>query len=277
MGLRDSFVSKGLEPLHSILDHAVLPSLYLFPGDPGEPPVTRLGGRPNLPPELAWPEWQSEPLAFIAQLDLDTLPKLENLPLPDHGALFFFYAGSEKAWGGTPESVGCTRVLYSATPLASAQLRDFPQQLPPHLAFTGIALDPILRGHSLPDRYDQTLEELELGDEIAEAYEDWLAAWRAEVPTWHRMGGYPDPIQEDPKLEIQLFTHGLLGDSDGYKKAKELGLYPGARDWQLLLQVDSEEDAGMMWGDVGILYFLIHPQDLASRNFENVQFVLQCC
>ena len=46
--------------------------------------------------------------------------------------------------------------------------------------------------------------------------------------------------------------------------------------WRLLLQVDSEGEAGMMWGDAGMPYYRIYDQDLAARNSDNVWMVLQC-
>ena len=50
----------------------------------------------------------------------------------------------------------------------------------------------------------------------------------------------------------------------------------GARDLRLLLQVDSMDAPRMMWGDVGMLYFLIRGEDLAARNFDAVWLTLQC-
>jgi uncharacterized protein YwqG len=44
----------------------------------------------------------------------------------------------------------------------------------------------------------------------------------------------------------------------------------------LLLQIDSEARAGMMWGDLGRIYFMIHKDDLRRRRFENVVLILQC-
>jgi hypothetical protein len=54
-----------------------------------EEPTIRLGGRPNLAPDLTWPEWDNEPLAFVAQLDLTAIPEIAGLDLPRSGALYF--------------------------------------------------------------------------------------------------------------------------------------------------------------------------------------------
>jgi uncharacterized protein YwqG len=56
-----------------------------------EEPTSRLGGRPNLAPNLTWPEWDEEPLAFVAQLDLAAIPEIAGFNLPRSGALYFFY------------------------------------------------------------------------------------------------------------------------------------------------------------------------------------------
>jgi len=53
-----------------------------------------------------------------------------------------------------------------------------------------------------------------------------------------RLGGYPNRVQ--------------------YSKLKPTD------DWQLLMQLDSEDEAGMMWGDVGKLYFTILEHDLST-------------
>jgi uncharacterized protein YwqG len=53
-------------------------------------------------------------------------------------------------------------------------------------------------------------------------------------------------------------------------------LRSGAADWRLLLQVDSEEHAGMVWGDAGRLYYWMRTQDLVARRFDQAWLVLQC-
>ena len=80
------------------------------------------------------------------------------------------------------------------------------------------------------------------------------------------------------RLECQLVTNGLYcGDATGYQDPRRASLELGASDWQLLLQIDSDEERlGWMWGDVGRVYFWIRRQDLASADFEGAWAVLQC-
>ncbi len=43
-----------------------------------------------------------------------------------------------------------------------------------------------------------------------------------------------------------------------------------------MLQVDSDDEAGMMWGDAGMLYYWIRDDDLAARRFDRAWCVMQC-
>ena len=52
-------------------------------------------------------------------------------------------------------------------------------------------------------------------------------------------------------------------------------LSKGAMDWQLLLQIDSDENAGMRWGNAGMLYYWIKRDDLKARHFDDTWLVLQ--
>ena len=61
-----------------------------------------------------------------------------------------------------------------------------------------------------------------------------------------------------------------------YRDPRRKALEPGADDWGLLLQLDSDETAGFMWGDVGMLYYWIRKQDLAKNRFDRVWMAQQC-
>src|SRR5262249_16379383 len=140
----------------------------------GEEWPNRLGGRPNLPPEIAWPLWENEPLAFIAQLDLATLPSL-GLALPRTGTLFFFYEGIEYGSAGPP--VEFQRVLFSEQPSSTFPLRDLPGNLYEDHHFQAIHLCPTPVADTVPGAEDTLLDLLALTDDERASYEAFLEEW----------------------------------------------------------------------------------------------------
>ncbi|HYT23842.1 MAG TPA: YwqG family protein [Candidatus Polarisedimenticolia bacterium] len=76
---------------------------------------------------------------------------------------------------------------------------------------------------------------------------------------------------------LYLVTNGVYaGNASGYKDPRRGELEPGAHDWTLLLQIDSDDNAKMMWGDAGMLYVWIRRQGVASREFDKAWTILQC-
>jgi uncharacterized protein YwqG len=93
----------------------------------------------------------------------------------------------------------------------------------------------------------------------------------------HRLLGHPDPVQGDMQVACQLVTNGLYcGDSSGYEDPRAADLRTGAAEWRLLLQIDSQDEAEMMWGDVGRIYYWIKHSDLVARDWELSWLILQC-
>ena len=94
----------------------------------------------------------------------------------------------------------------------------------------------------------------------------------------HQMGGYPEPIQSaEMDLECQLVTNGLyLGDARGYSDPRAEALKDGAAEWRLLLQLDSDDELGVMWGDVGMIYFWVREPEARRGEFGGTWLILQC-
>ncbi len=44
----------------------------------------------------------------------------------------------------------------------------------------------------------------------------------------------------------------------------------------MFLQIDEDDNAKMMWGDAGAIYFLMRRVDLEAGRFERAWFVFQC-
>jgi uncharacterized protein YwqG len=77
----------------------------------------------------------------------------------------------------------------------------------------------------------------------------------------HQVGGIAFSIQNSVEAECAKFA----GDPP------EL-----IDDWQLVLQIDSDSEAGMTWGDVGRLYLCARKRDLMARRFDQCWMDMQC-
>ena len=275
--LPDLLKAKGLERIADVVQTSVKRSIRLTTGARTKDACNRLGGAPNLAPELEWPQWRGHSLAFLAQFDLNALPVIDGFDLPHEGSLFFFHEGGEDAsWACAEEDPGYARVLFSKQSLTECAPRAFPDDLEDERRYRGLELSNTPVEETIPDSCDQVIEELGLTHEESDHYEEVWEQWNSRRPDFcHRLAGYPDRLQGDLRLQAQLAAHGLIG-GEAYEEGRRKGLWAGAKDWELLLQIDSDEDARMMWGDCGRIYYLIHKDDLRERRFERVWVGLEC-
>ena len=85
-------------------------------------------------------------------------------------------------------------------------------------------------------------------------------------------------VQNSMQLDCQLASSGIdLRCDAGYDDPRAAQLEGGAADWMLLLQVDTDDKAGWMWGDCGTLYYWIRRPDLLAGRFDRVWMIFQCC
>jgi uncharacterized protein YwqG len=88
----------------------------------------------------------------------------------------------------------------------------------------------------------------------------------------------PAVQNDDMELECQLASRGVyVGNPDGYQDPRRAELEAGAAEWKLLLHLDTDDDTGWMWGDVGTLYYWIRESDARRGDFSTVWFSYQCC
>jgi uncharacterized protein YwqG len=245
------------------------------------PGTSKFGGLPDLPEDLAWPEWNGQPLAFIAQFRLEEIAPFDlDRLLPATGMLYYFYEAQQDTWGFDPKDEGSARCLYYDGDTARIRRTPFPETLhewgrdypPCRLQLSAEA--------SLPGGQSMYIDRLALSEDEVAAY-DGLIEWMKgpdEDFGGHRLLGYANAVQNDyMEEECALVTGGIyLGGPEAYQTEEAQELKKTAPEWQLLLQVDSDNDAGMMWGDSGLIYYWIKTEDLARRDFESVWLILQC-
>ena len=215
-------------------------------------------------------------MGFLACIDLSQLPRTFDW-LPKSGRLLFFYDMEEQPWGFDPNDREGWAVIYVQHPLeAGAPKADAPKGLKSDciLNMRGMRFESA----TLPPSWEEdALVPLQLTD----AEEDELSELRSSLcgggPN-HQIGGFPDPIQSpEMPIECQLVSNGLYcGDSTGYQDPRAEQLKSGVTDWRLLLQMDSDDDLNVMWGDAGMVYFWIREDDAKQGDFSKAWLVLQC-
>ena len=239
-------------------------SLRLTPGSGGR---SRLGGPPDVPPGFEWPVWQQEELTLLAQLQLDELPPS---PLPPDGALLVFHALAAAPSGGQPSHAGACRVVL---------VRDEP-------------VVPLARDEALPSVPLVASAELTLPAEPAslvldaDAFDLWteLRARLAAIHgvelderssghhALHRLLGYPDTIAGTMGADAELVSHGIDVDAgDHYLDPRAEELEARAGEWQLLLELSRDDDAGVTLGHGERLYVWIRERDLRAARFDDVR------
>ena len=235
--------------------------------------ASKLGGLPDLLVGTAWPYWKGAPLSFLAQIRLEEAQPYDVAhDLPATGLLSFFYDARQQTYGDNPADRGSWQVVYSNGSATQLRRLAVPPDMPPAGRFAPCGVT-FASEVTLPQQPELEIPDWSWqGDERAR-YEEFLAAFptpQEHGRTHTRLLGYPDTLQDDMRSEVQLAANGLTGaDPRAAEVAK------GAGAWRLLFQLDSEADAGMRWGDAGMLYFWIERDALKTMRFENVWMVLQ--
>lgn len=212
---------------------------------------SKIGGLPDMPADWEFPKYKNGLLSFLGQFSLKELKPydVEN-DLPNSGILYIFYDVVEQPWG-FKEDEGCFKVLYFDGDEKDLVRKKYPEEtedyfpLPVfHVSFSNMLTLP------------EYPENMKFSDDEQDNY--FLLRQELIQPNnepAHYISGYPFSIQNDVFDEFNLTPEEAL----------------------LLLQIDSdEEDLKLLWGDSGIIYFCIDKISLASKQFDKVQFTLQC-
>lgn len=245
---------------------ALRPAVQLRPAADGETVVARLGGTPALPDQVPWPEWPGHgPLGFVAEIDLRALAATGLdaglvLPVADRMLAFYF---------DDPDGTGA--VVYAGDPGTRPGSRlllvdDTAPATGPavELAGTQVLTWPPLWEHPM-------LEQLGL-DELPEPFTDalleLLEAERGPDAWGHQLGGWANPVQGPVEYEAAETRLGEANFDDAHTAE--------ALRWRPLLQLDSDDAAGMNWGDAGCLYWLARTDGTIPPRESDIAFTWQC-
>jgi uncharacterized protein YwqG len=244
-----------------------------IPCDEGALPIgcSKLGGFPDLPVGIPWPLHGGRSLTHVAQIDhSDTNPYSFCRDLPAEGHSSFFLDLGEQPEGYDPGDRGNWRVIYHPGPREELERRVRPESgvIPVHFNPCRIVFH-----EALSPGWDKIpFLALLLGPVRQDEYQNFIDSLPDEEH--HQILGRPgriEDLQYPMRLECQYISQGLQMSEPGkpVDEAKAREVAPGAQDWKLLLQLDSDEGAGMDWGD-SMVSFWIKEKDLRERNFSEV-------
>ena len=238
---------------------------------PGQTTLTqsKFLGLPYWPLDCVYPrDADGFPMLLLAQLNFTEIPALPDFP--DHGILQVFISARDELYGADLESFETMqsqkrfRVYYfEDIEQVSQCIQDF-EFLRTQLSNQDLILpadkecqltfevrDSVISPSDY--RFEQCLGPQffdQFGLEKEECRESY---WQAFSAQGHRMGGYAFFTQADPRSEA-----------------------PEDEDWTLLLQIDSDDSAGVMWGDLGVGHFFIPRLNLQRRDFSRILYTWDC-
>ncbi|EPD51096.1 hypothetical protein HMPREF1210_02287 [Paenisporosarcina sp. HGH0030] len=217
---------------------------------------SKIGGLPDLPEDWEFPSYNNRSLSFLGQFNLKEIKPYNaenNLPISE--ILYIFYDVVEQPWG-FEEDEGCFKVLYFEGDEKELKRTEYPEETEDYFPLPVFKVT-FTNKLTLPE-YP---EDMEFSDEDEENYSEMRheliqpSDEKGNYEPAHYMLGYPFSIQNDVFDEFDLKPEEAV----------------------LLLQIDSdEEDLKLLWGDSGIIYFCIDKTSLANKQFDKVQFTLQC-
>lgn len=240
--------------------------IRLTPTGDDEPWSSKVGGVPYLPAGATLPvdpDRPEQPMGLLAQIDFAELPALEGYPR--EGLLQFFLAEDPELrhFGDfrNDRVARQSRQIYFRVvywPQRAPALGSVPGRLPVATALS-LAHGQALRMSFTREKETITpadssfrsrigIDPYEFVEKLARelSISEWTVANVLPLASGsgHKVGGWPDFAQDDPRSADSTL--------------------------RLLLQLDSDEY--LMWGDAGVANFFITPEDLAARDFSHVMF-----
>ena len=223
---------------------------------------SKFGGYPYWPKEKPFPmDSDGHYLYLLAQLNFSQIPHLEGYP---ENGLLQFYVAADDMYGldfDCQTAQKNFRVIYfedtTEPPLENFYFLDEQKRESALPVYHQMQLTFSLQKdyYSFGDiRYPEELGDALMSDaKPAKGQRSLYEEVSAIFPyDGHKIGGYAYFTQGDPREEKEAYSN-----------------------WVLLLQIDSQ-DHDLVWGDMGVGNFFIHPDDLKRKDFSKVLYNWDC-
>ncbi len=256
------FIPEDLKDTWPQVEKTKRESIVISASPVSDPDIraSKFGGYPCIPAGFQYPKDKEGAYLFpLLQINCSELPLLKGFPTT--GFLQCYISGSDGMYGMNPDAPADQqnfRVLYFTEDqviksqsdfnfLSDTLATDVPVTETYRLTFS-IGTDYVGIG-DVTYVYNEDL--MQLAARFPEKADAGVLSMDMFVCAGHKMGGY------------NCFTQGDVRT-----------IKPEYHDYVALFQIDSAD--GLMWGDMGLGHFFIHPDDLTKLDFSRVLYYWDC-
>lgn len=209
---------------------------------------SKVGGCPYLEKAEDYPRGSDgRPMMFLAQINLDDMPPLDDFP--KHG-LLQFYIGDDDYFGLDSACKVIYIPEYKKEPGGLLKINPFEEEYIGYTPYSDEGKMRFKKTSMLIGTESETFYD-KFRNKVTD--DEWDELYDLCYPDGCHIGGYPLFVQNP----LPCYDDGELD--------------------VVLLQLDCEDECGIMFGDSGNCVFLISKEDLKNKNFDNVVYDWQCC
>ncbi|MEQ8675734.1 MAG: DUF1963 domain-containing protein [Aggregatilineales bacterium] len=255
---------------------------------------SKLGGRPDLPPDYTWPHRGDKPLTFMGQFRFSDFATYDQTGLlPQLGILSYFYDVDSTPWGFQNERDGW-HILFMEDENQELQRIDHPiyqgewieiKPLPAHqLSFSSqLSLPRVF----FNDRMEYDLDFIKVNTDWSNndfsEHRAYIKMCDDNYPSpRHHFLGQPVCWQDKVERETVIYSENIQTSQH-----PETGLYRYLPEqlehiatemdkWLFLFQIDEDGSMKTVLEAGGTIYICIPKASLATRRFEDCWTILQC-
>lgn len=126
--------------------------------------------------------------------------------------------------------------------------------------------------HTFSEDYDDNWAQVVLGQSLRRALFKALEGSWPEIVAAGAPADMPEPVATHLSSVNHASPHRMFGAGHSIQGAPER-----MADHLLLLELDSDRSANLMWGDTGVLQLWIAPADLADSRFDRAVATVESC
>lgn len=239
---------------------------------------SKIGGKPDLPPNFQWPLYNNQPLAFCAQYNFSEITAFDKKGmLPSKGMLYVFIY-IDTSWPGFLNRKGSYRVIYAE------ENRKLIRTSFPDGYFASSGFDPakidFFQYFTLPDDENYKVIDVRKNEadftRLYDQFNEVINKFTGQLTdNYHQLLGEDRSVQYSVVWNFAEKELNIRTEQD-YKTNKDK-LNELIKKYILMLQLDCNDENSTLhkYGGSMVIYFGIEPEDLKGKRFDKIVLAFQ--